>query len=396
MKAYRYSVLDAGGRRRSGIGYAATPGALRDQLIDAGFHPLALRPALFQSAARLSLNEAEAARFARDLAQLLRSGLSITQGLGLLIARETPRVGAFARDIRRRLGSGEPLSSALGAADGRPARFLSALARAGEASGRQADVMAAAGRSLAAGDALRRRLITLSLYPAFVIAVALISIAIYAYAVLPSLEPAFETMGDDLPLQTRTVLAFGAGVRVAAPVAALGALALALTGLLSPKARAIARDLAAQLLLAGKRAPLRDFIFAGFASRLAVMTQSGVPLSAAWRLARDPVAVTSVSRALAAQDARLMEGARLSDALGAVAATPVDLIHYVALGEQSGKVAEALEEGGRVLAERSQQTIERLLSVLTPIVIVGVGAMVGLITMMVFQGLLAVGDAVAL
>lgn len=395
MKAFRYTVLDPQGRRLHGVGYAAGAQVLRDQLLDARMHPLRIRPVLFQKAARLSLTEADAARFARDLSQLLGSGLSVTQALGLIQGRETPRVAAIAREVRHRLSAGAPLSSALKAAEGRPAAFLQALARAGEASGRQADVFTAGAISLAASDALKKRLMTLCLYPVFVIVVALLSIAVYAYAVLPSLEPAFEHLGDDLPLQTRSVLTFGAIVRAAFPVLAGLISAFSLGLAVSPRLLRLTRDLGGRLLLRGKRSPLKDYIFAGVASRLAVMIQAGVPLAVAWKLAREPVDLPSVTRQLAAQDERLMEGVRLSAALSAVADTPRDLIHYVSLGEQTGRIAPALNDAAAALGGRSQEAIERVLSILTPLVIVIVGGMVGLITMMVFQGLLAVGDAVA-
>tara|TARA_R110002051_G_scaffold41530_7_gene86138 strand:- start:21614 stop:22804 length:1191 start_codon:yes stop_codon:yes gene_type:complete len=396
MKAFRYVALGPNGRRISGIGYAAEAGALRDQLIDARMHPLTIRPALFQGANRLSLNEADAARFARDLAQLLSSGLALTQALTLLQTRETPRLAAVAREVRLRLSNGEPLSQALQAAEGQPARFLQALARAGEASGQQIEVLTAGARSLAASDQLKKRMITLSIYPAFVVLIALGSIAIYAYAVLPSLEPAFEGLGDNIPSQTRTVLVFGAVVRAVMPVFGVGVGMVAVALAVWPGGRDLARDLVARLLMKSRRSPLRDFVFANLASRLAVMLQAGVPLAAAWRLARAPITLKSVSRQLAAQDTRLMEGARLSDAFQAPVGVPPDLIHYVALGEQSGHVAKALGDGAEALGARAQEAIERVLSVVTPLVIIAVGGMVGLITMMVFQGLLAVGDAVAL
>jgi type II secretory pathway component PulF len=288
------------------------------------------------------------------------------------------------------------LSKALEVASGTPARFLQALARGGEASGRQSEVLAAGARSLAAADQLKKRLITLCIYPVFVILVAFGSIAIYAYAVLPSLEPAFEGMGSDIPSQTQAVLTFGAVVRLLMPIAAAAAGGLAVLLAVSVRARRTGADLVARLLMRGKRSPMRDFVFANLASRLAVMLQAGVPLAPAWRLAREPVTIASLSRALAVQDERLMEGVRLSEVFRAIPNTPPDLIHYVLMGEQSGQVAKALNDGSVVLAGRAQEAIERVLSVITPLVIILVGGMVGLITMMVFQGLLAVGDAVAM
>jgi general secretion pathway protein F len=394
MKAFHYTALGADGRRHRGLSYAAEASTLRDRLVDARLHPIAIRPALLQRQGPLRLSEAEAARLGRDLAQLMTSGMALAQALSLLEARETPRVGAVAREVRQRLIAGEPLSKALEVASGTPARFLQALARGGEASGRQSEVLAAGARSLTATDQLKKRLTTLCIYPAFVILVAFGSIAIYAYAVLPSLEPAFEGMGNDIPRQTQAVLTFGAVVRLLMPVFGLmaGGLTIALT--LSARVRRVGGDLVARLLMRGKRSPMRDFVFANLASRLAVMLQAGVPLAPAWRLAREPVTIASLSRALAAQDERLMEGVRLSEVLRRIPGCPPDLIHYVLMGEQSGQISKALNDGSATLAGRAQEAIERLLSVLTPAVIIVVGGMVGLITMMVFQGLLAVGDAV--
>lgn len=395
MKAFHYIALGADGRRHRGVGYAVESGALRDQLIEARLHPVRIHRALLQQQGQLRLSETEAARLGRDLAQLMSSGMALAQALSLFQTRETPRVSAVAREVRRRLIGGEPLSKALEAADGTPARFLQALARGGEASGRQSEVLAAGARSLAATDQLKKRLTTLCIYPAFIILVAFGSIAIYAYGVLPSLEPAFEGMGDDIPAQTQAVLTFGAVVRVAMPVLGLGAAGLALALAISPAFRRLGRDWVARALMRGKRSPLRDFVFANLASRLAVMLQAGVPLAAAWRLAREPVSITSLSRVLAAQDDRLMEGAKLSGILQSIRAVPPDLIHYVLMGEQSGRIGQALTDGSEALAARAQEAIERVLSVITPLVIIVVGGMVGLISMMVFQGLLAVGDAVA-
>ena len=394
MKPYRYVAIGSDGRRHRGTAYAPEPSSLRDRLIEARLHPLVIRRALFTHGA-LVLSEAEAARLARDIAQLMTSGMALAPALSLLESRETAKVAAVVREVRQRLIAGEPLSIALGAARGGPARLLQALARGGEASGRQAEVLAAGAASLDRTDQLKTRLTTLSIYPAAVIAVALGSIAVYAYAVLPALEPAFESMGGDIPDQTRAVLAFGAVVRALLP--SLAVLAAGATGVLTlwRSARSVAFDLTARLLLRGRSSPFRDFVFAALASRLAVMLEAGVPLAAAWRVGRGPGSAPPLASTLAAQDQRLMEGARLSDVLARIDATPRDLVHYVALGEQSGRTPKALNDAAASMGARAQQAIERTLSIFTPLVIILVGAMVGLITMMVFQGLLAVGDAVS-
>ena len=188
---------------------------------------------------------------------------------------------------------------------------------------------------------------------------------------------------------------FGAIMRVLLPALAIGSLGAALILAALPRVRREGGDLLARAMMALPVSPLRDFVFAGLASRLAVMLEAGVPLAAAWRLAREPISIPSLGVTLAAQDERLLEGARLSEVLARVASAPKDLVHYVALGERSGRSPKALNDASALLATRAQEAIERLLSVFTPVVIILVGGMVGVITMMVFQGLLAVSDAVA-
>ena len=255
MKAFRYTALDPAGRRLSQVAYAPDAARLRDELIEARLHPLAIRRTLFQGAGRLRLNQAEAARLARDLARLMNSGMSLGQALGLLASRESPRPAAAARAVRARLTAGEPLSGALRAVEGPSSLFLQALARAGEASGRQAEILAAGAASLASADQLRRRMITLSVYPAFVIAIAVGSIAVYAYAVLPALEPAFASLGDAIPLQTRMVLRFGQVVRAVMPVLALTVGAAGVTLALSDRARRWTIDVLAGLGLRLRTSP---------------------------------------------------------------------------------------------------------------------------------------------
>lgn len=394
MKPYRFSALGPDGRKQSGVVHAATVGSVRDQLIRRGLHPVGIRRALFTPSATLRPSEAEAARLAKTLAQLTGSGLSMAQALSLLEVRETGGLALLAREVRGRLVAGEPLSAALGAGSGPSIRLLQTLTRAGEAAGRQVDVLKDAARSLTASDQLKRRILTLSLYPAFVIAVALGSIGIYAFAVLPALEPAFEGMGEDLPAQTQAVLTFGAVMRVAIPVVAGLVAAALLTWTLVPPLRAPLMDLAARALMRGRRSALADMVFANLTARLAVMVQAGVPAAVAWRLSSDPVSLPTLKRQLAAQSPRLMEGEALSRALAQIPSCPRDVAELVALGERSGRVAPALTDASDQLAARSQEALERALSILTPLVIVLVGILVGTITLMVFQGLLAISDAV--
>jgi len=396
VTAFRFEALDQAGRTVRGRRAAQDVPQLRRELERELLTPLSIRPSrLPQLSLTAGLGEADAGRLAVDLARFLRSGLSATQSLALLEETALPRVRRPVAMVRERILSGEPLSRAFEAVSRPTQRLLPSLAGAGEASGRLAEVLDTGGKAMLASAALKRRLVTLSLYPAFVLAVALAAVALYAFAVLPALEPALGDLTTDLPASTKMVLIGGRLLRQALPLAAVPALTSAAVLAVSAPARVLVREWAGRALmspLAG--AVMKDIIFAGLATRMAISLQAGVALPLAYRAAIEAVALDAVRRPLEAIGDRLRDGAPLSAALEETRLAPPDLVRLIQVGERSDDLGRMLEEAGQSLAARAQEKAERLLAAATPLVVVLIGALVGAVTLMVFQGLMAVTDAV--
>ena len=104
--------------------------------------------------------------------------------------------------------------------------------------------------------------------------------------------------------------------------------------------------------------------------------------------------LAGVRRQLEQLGERLRDGAPLSETLDATRLAPPDLIRLIQVGERSDDLGRMLEEAGQSLAARAQEKAERLLAAATPLVVVLIGALVGTVTLLVFQGLMAVTDAV--
>lgn len=396
MTTFRFEALDHGGRTVRGRRAAPDAYHLRQELERERLTPLAIRPSkLPQFVSSTGLNEADAGRLAVDLARYLRSGLSATQSLALLEETALPRVRRPVANVREKILSGEPLSRAFEAVSRPTQRLLPSLAAAGEASGRLADVLDTGGKAMLASAALKRRLVTLSLYPAFVLAVALAAVALYAFAVLPALEPALGGLTSNLPTSTKMVLIGGQVLRQALPISAVLVTGAAMLLAVSPRARLLVREWAGRALmspLAG--AVMKDIVFAGLSTRMAISLQAGVALPVAYRAAVDAVALNAIRRPLEAIGDRLRDGSPLSAALDETRLAPPDLVRLIQVGERSDDLGRMLEEAGQSLATRAQEKAERLLAAATPIVVVLIGALVGAVTLMVFQGLMAVTDAV--
>src|SRR5262249_30867417 len=158
----------------------------------------------------LRLSEGVAAAFLAELARFLQSGLSLGQALSIAeTTAETPVITRLAARLRADLMAGVALADALAAVPGQVRRVLASLSRARDATGKLAEIFAGGATALAASAALKQRLTTMLIYPAFVLAMACGAIGLFAFAVLPALEPAFESVGAKLPLSTRIVLGAG-------------------------------------------------------------------------------------------------------------------------------------------------------------------------------------------
>lgn len=392
--------MDAAGRPARGRREGLSEAQVRDDLLANGVTPTAITAGAQPFApARtgLSLSEAQAGAFAADVARFLKSGLSLGQTLHIVeTTSEVPVLTRLAAHVRGELMAGRPLSAGLSAIPGQTGRYLQALAKAGEATGRLTEILAGGASALKASAATRQRLLTMIIYPLFVMAMAAAAILLFAFAVLPALEPAFAGVGE-LPASTRAVMAGGKALRLAAPVLGLAVLALVLALTLSRAARDQAIRLLHRLMLTRAGfGVLPDTVFGGLAQRLSIAVGAGVPLATAFRVSVEAIGVEPVRRALEAQEPRLREGARLSEVFRAIPFAPPMLVGLTKVGESAADLPRVLGEAGDALAARAQEKTERFLSVLTPAIVLLIGLVVGGIVLVVFQGLMSISDMVEL
>jgi general secretion pathway protein F len=398
VTAFAYAAVDAAGRRVRGRREAMSEVELRDVLLAERLTPLSIteRPSWRPEGQSFALSEAAAAAFAADIARFVRSGLSLGQTLKIIeTTAEAKAVARVAGRLHAELMAGAPLSAALSVVPGQTGRFLASLARAGEATGRLPEILAGGAAALKAQAGLKRRLATLLIYPAFVLAMASAAILLFAFAVLPALEPAFASVAAKLPLSTRVVLAGGRALRLAAPFLGAAVAGLALLLVLVPAARRTAGRAVNRLLLTPVGMGIvADAVFASLAQRLAIAIGAGVPLAAAYGVSVEAVGVEPIRRALEAEQGRLREGAKVSEVLRATRFAPTLLISLARVGETSADLPSMLAEAGETLSARAQEKTERVLALLTPAIVLMVGLVVGSIVLVVFQGLLAISSAV--
>jgi type II secretory pathway component PulF len=396
VTAFAFRAVDATGRPVNGRREAVDARSLRDRLLAEQLTPLSIAPArVVLAGGSQRLPDAATAAFLAAVARFLDSGLSLAQALQIIeTTADSAGAARLAARLRADLMAGVPLSEAFAIVPGQTGRFLCSLARAGESTGRLSEIFSGGAKAMAESAALKQRLTTMIIYPAFVLLMALGAIALFAFAVLPALEPAFDSIGAKLPPSTQLVLGAGQALRTGFPFLVALVPVCAALSFLAPVRRVIGGGLEALMGSPLGLGILRDTAFAGFAQRLSVALAAGVPSRLSFHVAADAVGPARIRAALLAQEPRLRDGAKFSEALEAVPATPRLLLGLTRVGEASTDLVSVFAEASEMLSTRARERTERALALMVPAIVLMVGAIVGTVVLVVFQGLLAITSGI--
>lgn len=396
MPAYTYEALDADGKARKGVVEAENAKAARSQLRSQGLVPLGVVAVAAGStagsdggAARLTLrgvfSTSQRTVWTRQLAGLVAAGLPLERALTALADEaETERQRQLVAHLRAEVNAGSSFARALGSAPREFDEVFRAVVSAGEQSGALGAVLDRLADDQEEQQALRARLLGAALYPAIVSLVALGIVIILVTYVVPQVAGVFAGTKQSLPALTSAMLAISAFVRrwgwLVALLLAGGGLLLHLA--LRGEAFRQRFDAAwLRLPLLGRLA--RGYNAARFAGTLSLLANAGVPILRALQAAAE----TLGNRALRADalDAltQVREGAPLASALAAKKRFPGLLAMFARLGEQTGQLPQMLDRAARQLSGEVSRRAMALATVLEPLLIVGMGAVVLLIVLAV-------------
>jgi general secretion pathway protein F len=403
MPAYRFEAATGAGRIERGIVDADSARHARGVLRDRGLTPIAVAPVEDRSAGASRsigiggrLRDAELAMATRQLASLLSARLPLERALAAIIEQaERPLVRDRFAEVRSEVVAGQTLAASMAKHPRDFPDVYRALVAAGEQSGDLALVMSRLADYVEQRTGLAQRVKLAFTYPAIVTVVALAVIVALLTYVVPQVVGVFAQTKQKLPLLTVILIELSAFVRswgwlVAVAVGA--AIAGARWLLRSPSLRLSwhARLLDAPLF--GRL--IRGVNTARFASTLAILTGSGVPLIRAL----DAGAQTLTNDALRANvvDAvsRVREGSTLSRALAAGGQFPPVMIHMIASGEATGELPDMLDRTARTLSNEVERRTLTLTSLLEPILILVMGAIVLMIVLAVLLPIIEINQLV--
>lgn len=312
------------------------------------------------------------------LRHLLKAGVPPAAALGDVAELEPAGSGRrLWRDVAGRVDAGASLSDALSAHPREIDPIAIALVRAGEASGRLADLLDELESYLRWRHELAARLRTVTLYPLFASLVLLAVVGFLLGYVVPSIAAFLDGGGRALPWHGALLILLAGGVsRCAVPVAgalvALGALA-AIAVASDARARR-ARD-AAMLRCGAPGRTLAALSTARWARTAALLYGSGVELGEALAVAEGTLGNRALRAELAGAREAMLAGGRLGPALAGCPSVPPAFARLVRAGEAAGGLESALRHGAAQLQLASRHAIARFEALIGPALLCLTGAL---------------------
>jgi general secretion pathway protein F len=333
--------------------------------------------------------------FSQELRVLLAAGLPLVEALDTLAQKERRTAArAMLQAIVAELRQGRPLSAAL---EHFPHAFPPLYIATVRAAERTSDVAAALNRYIDnAGqlDAIRRRVVNASIYPAVLLAVGgLVTIFLLAY-VVPRFAHIYEERGGDLPVFSKVLLAWGKAVdsHGALMLAAAVALAAFVVFVFSrPQVRG--RIGAFVWSIPAAHARLKLYQLSRFYRTVGMLLRGGVPLVSALGMAQEllhPLLRTRLAAAIRA----ISEGHGVSQSMDANGLTTPVALRMLVVGEKSGDMGAMLESIAQFHDEEMARWVERFTRLFEPILMAVIGLVIGVIVILMYMPIFELAGAV--
>ena len=394
LGTFEYQAVDARGRRVRGSAEAATAAALTRDLEVRGLVVLSVastHASATREASRRTSTAQDVLEATRALAALLGAGVPLSRALSIGASIVPARVATTLDEVRARVATGTALADALARHPRSFSRLYRGVVRAGERSGDLAGAFGLLARQLEADGRVRARLVSATIYPSLLAVAGTITVVVLVQFVLPRFAELLEGAHARLPRSTAALLATSHWLSGAWPLV-LAALVLAGVAGVAASRTESGRRIFAMLLVRAPlvRDPRRHLLASQFARLLSVLLGGGAPLLTALddtvESLADPLARDEAARVRA----RVREGRSLHGALGEGALFPPVLARLVAVGEESGRLCEFLEQSAEMCEERVERTLQRLVTFVEPAMILGFGVLIALVALSLLQAIYGV------
>lgn len=335
------------------------------------------------SVLRIRVPSREVTVFSRQLASLIKSGVPILRSIAIIA--EQSEVEAFKTVLAKvclDVKEGKSFSRALEVWPSVFSPFYIAMVRSGEDSGTLEGALLRVAAYRKAQEEMLARIRAAMAYPILMALVGAGTVVFMFMFVMPKLTGIFSSLGQDLPLATQVVVGISIFLKKYWLHFVFFTIAIFFLISRAPAFKARKRFMSFVAL----RIPvfnifLRKNEFARFCRTLEVMIKSGIPILRALSISIPILDNEIIKSELERASHKLEQGVSFATALKASKIFSPFMVSLIMVGEESGKLDEALAEVADTYERECDETIRVMTSLLEPIMILVMGLIVGFIVM---------------
>lgn len=398
MPVYSYTFRDSSGGIQKGTADAESEDILRKRFEEQGFSITEITMIKSKSPKAKTYGKVKLgnlAVFCRQFSTMVDAGVSLVRCLDVLGHQtQDPKLKKILIDIGERVEGGESLSRAMQRHPRTFSNLFIGMIRAGEVGGVLEETLQRLSHFLEKDVELRRKVKSALTYPVLVLVMSIGITGFLVYWFVPQWVDILLDLGlkkDDLPAPTQFLIAVSDVVRYNWWVVLIAGAGIVFAYKLFTSTRfgrRVADRVKLKIPVFGKLH--HKICMARFSRTMGTLLTSGVPILQAMETVAGTVGNTIMADAVLEARARIREGDRIGDPLEESRLFPPMVVHMIGVGEESGSLDFMLQKIADFYESEVEATLASLTAALEPIMIVGLGFIVGFIVISMFLPLVKV------
>jgi type IV pilus assembly protein PilC len=400
MKNYKYIARDLSGQRKEGLKQAASSHDVLGWLREQGFTPISVNETALgatksqQTTYRGRIKAADTAALCWQLTTMIEGGIAIAAALETISGDiENLQLRKVLQQILEKMRRGETFSKSCSAFPRIFNQLACAMILAGEVGGNFPEVLRRLAEHFDSRDKLAKKVRGAMAYPIFVLGfIVLIIIFIMAF-IIPRFRTIFDQIGGRLPAFTRGFMGFYDILHYNLHYIIGSVILLIVSAVITSRTKKghyLFSKIALALPLFGK--VIKEAFVAMFCKTMSTLVSAGVSMLDVFEILSGMTGNDIIKSAITQTRERIIGGSNISLGMAAAGFFPNMVIKMIQVGEESGSLAKVLDRTGTHYERKVDSTITLMTSLLEPIMIVTVGAIVLVVVLALYLPIFTMSD----
>jgi len=401
MKNYGYVARDLAGAQKKGFAQAANSNEVLNQLREQGLTPISVKEVSKKSAKkprqkihRKRIKSGDLAALCWQLATMLEGGIPITTALDIISEdTDNAQLQSILKQLSEKVKKGQPVSECISEYPKVFNRLCCAMVLAGETGGNLAKAIGKLAEYFENRDKLAKKVKGAMAYPIFVLSFIIIIVIFIMAFIVPRFRKIFDQIGGTMPAFTRGFMGFYDILHYNLHyIIGLIIVLIVLTTYVSrtKKGHYLFSRLSLTMPLFGKI--VSQAFVATFCRTTSTLLSSGVSVLEAFTILTGMTDNDIIKSAITKTRENIVEGSNISLSMSSAGFFPNMVIKMIQVGEESGSMPEVLEKTSEHYERKVDSTVTMLLSLLEPVMIISVGAIVSVVVIALYLPIFTMSD----